>query len=368
MGDNTSIVATVDLIRKRVKLSAAMAVRETVDVSLVVSSTFPGSYANWRLYIRKAGATLGQCLSFSAEGVGTLALTDPTLLALFEGLGSGRRVRFWFVLWDETADNLIADCPFYVYQNDAPAGDETLVAVGSLLAAESFDAHVPVSVNSVGKMEVTDRASAASVAAIVGLSSAAAVEIDDPAQPINHGPVTDAGWSWTPGKAIYLDDDGGLTETAPTSGSVVRIGVAMAATVILVDLQHVVFVTGPAGEPGEQGETGATGGQGIQGVQGIQGPTGAAGATWHVLTAAPGNDLGANGDLALNKIDATLYKKTAGAWDQIGTLAIGTEVVGAYVLDILSEVFGSIATLIDPTDDEKTAAINAIITKLQEGA
>jgi hypothetical protein len=365
MGDNTAVTVSITLASKKMTLSGRMSVRESVSVTLSPVAALPGDHADWKLYLlTDDDAVVASCLEFSEAGVGVLDLATTELQDLFED--GARRLLFNVALWDSGNDNLIGRDFWYIYDNPAPADDVSLTPAGSLPAGEAFDAHVPVSVNGDGKLAITDRASNASVASIVGLSASAAVEVDDPVTPINHGPVTDAAWAWTPGKVIYLDDDGGLTETAPESGSVVRIGVAMSATVILVDIQHVVFVTGPAGEQGEQGEQGIQGVQGLKGEKGDKGLTGAAGAVWRYGTAAPGDDLGANGDLYLDAESAKVYQKADGEYSEIANLAVGTDVVSAYVLGLISEAFASLSELEDPSFDDAVTALNAVIAKLKE--
>lgn len=50
------------------------------------------------------------------------------------------------------------------------------------------------------------------------------------------GPMSDAGWSWTPGRFIWVGADGALTQTPPTSGDVVVVGRALSETQIMIDL------------------------------------------------------------------------------------------------------------------------------------
>lgn len=49
------------------------------------------------------------------------------------------------------------------------------------------------------------------------------------------GEMTEAGWAWTPGGAIFLADDGVLTQVLPTTDAIFRIGTATAATRILIE-------------------------------------------------------------------------------------------------------------------------------------
>lgn len=53
-----------------------------------------------------------------------------------------------------------------------------------------------------------------------------------------HGFVTGAGWTWTPGAAVYLGEAGAMTQTPPTGGGI-KIGFAITAMKIFVNIQAV---------------------------------------------------------------------------------------------------------------------------------
>ncbi len=54
------------------------------------------------------------------------------------------------------------------------------------------------------------------------------------------GQITDASWNWTKG-AIYLGDNGSLTQTAPTGGSiVVHVAKAITATTLIIDIDTII--------------------------------------------------------------------------------------------------------------------------------
>jgi hypothetical protein len=65
---------------------------------------------------------------------------------------------------------------------------------------------------------------ATSAAMCVGITRAAAVQ-GAAALIITAGLITEPSWSWAAGP-VYLGINGALTQTAPTSGSLVRIGIA----------------------------------------------------------------------------------------------------------------------------------------------
>ena len=51
------------------------------------------------------------------------------------------------------------------------------------------------------------------------------------------GPINDSSWTWTPGP-VWLGASGNLTQTPPTGGNDLMVGVALSATRILLDLQQ----------------------------------------------------------------------------------------------------------------------------------
>lgn len=53
------------------------------------------------------------------------------------------------------------------------------------------------------------------------------------------GPISDSGWTWTPGLPIFVNSSGGLTQTAPVSPeNRVQVGHAISATEIDVNIEE----------------------------------------------------------------------------------------------------------------------------------
>lgn len=48
------------------------------------------------------------------------------------------------------------------------------------------------------------------------------------------GSIAEAGWSWTLGQPVWLGSNGLLTQTPPTEGYCVQVGIALAATRMLI--------------------------------------------------------------------------------------------------------------------------------------
>ena len=68
---------------------------------------------------------------------------------------------------------------------------------------------------------------------IAGVTTGAASE-DATVTIMANGEMTEGSWSWSPGP-VWLGTSGTLTQTPPSSGSVVRVGTALGATTLFVE-------------------------------------------------------------------------------------------------------------------------------------
>lgn len=90
-----------------------------------------------------------------------------------------------------------------------------------------------------------DAFSAVSLGKLVGIAYMAAL-VDDPLDIIIRGKIVDPAFSWTPDQAVYLGQNGGLTQVIP---SVVggfaysqRVGVAIGATTLWVAIDPPILL------------------------------------------------------------------------------------------------------------------------------
>ncbi len=84
--------------------------------------------------------------------------------------------------------------------------------------------------------------------------------------------------------------------------------------------------TGPIGPQGEKGETGEIGPQGELGAQGPKGDPGLDGRTIHSGVGVPPDEVGLNGDFAIDLGTMKIYgPKKDGAWPTTGTSLVGPE-------------------------------------------
>lgn len=99
-------------------------------------------------------------------------------------------------------------------------------------------AEVPIAANQVvsagaSGVHVTDITSAADIAGIVGVAQTSALA-GGSVTILCSGVITEStGWDWAPG-FLFCSSAGGLTQTAPTTGAVVRIGVAASPTSVYI--------------------------------------------------------------------------------------------------------------------------------------
>lgn len=71
---------------------------------------------------------------------------------------------------------------------------------------------------------------------VVGITTTA-TNLDDPCLVQTSGIMTEGTWTWNEGP-VYNGSNGVLTQTAPISGFVLQIGIAVSATSILINIQQ----------------------------------------------------------------------------------------------------------------------------------
>lgn len=84
---------------------------------------------------------------------------------------------------------------------------------------------------------IADAYTAADANRVIGISVTAASNPGEQISVRTDGEMNDAVWSWTPG-AIYVGQNGVLTQTAPSVGFVLEVARARSATKIIVDVQN----------------------------------------------------------------------------------------------------------------------------------
>ncbi len=78
---------------------------------------------------------------------------------------------------------------------------------------------------------------------VLGVTLGAALA-GDPVNVAVSGEVTEPSWAWAEDMQIFLGVDGALTQTIPTSGALLVVGVATAPTTILVGVKFPIILQG----------------------------------------------------------------------------------------------------------------------------
>jgi len=71
---------------------------------------------------------------------------------------------------------------------------------------------------------------------VLGVTTQASIE-GDPIAIQTFGEIIEPSWNWDVSKAIYLSNNGYLTQEAPISGIIQRIGIPINKTTMFVDIQ-----------------------------------------------------------------------------------------------------------------------------------
>lgn len=104
----------------------------------------------------------------------------------------------------------------------------------TLTASMDIGGHRGVSVDHDGMAAYADKGSSPDC---IGISTGAA-EADAALVVQTAGEMSEPGWSWAPGAPVYLGDAGVMTQTAPTTGHLVQIGVATATNRLLLNISE----------------------------------------------------------------------------------------------------------------------------------
>lgn len=111
-------------------------------------------------------------------------------------------------------------------------------------AAQFLPAYCVVYESSPGRLSIADSTAAASSYAVAGITTAFAAAGSEVSLAGNGETVGNASWSWSPQQAVFLGEDGALTQLPPRSGWVLAMGVAISATSIFVSIAGPVAVGG----------------------------------------------------------------------------------------------------------------------------
>jgi hypothetical protein len=96
---------------------------------------------------------------------------------------------------------------------------------------------------SAGALFTVDKDTLAHAHTAIGISQQAAT-VGNPLDVVLSGIMDDSNWAWIPDLPLYVGADGALTQTPPSAPSVflLRVGVALTATTVLVSIERSILI------------------------------------------------------------------------------------------------------------------------------
>lgn len=101
------------------------------------------------------------------------------------------------------------------------------------VAAETLSGHVAVALNDDGELIKADNTETSHMGRVVGVTTQA-ISIGATGYVQTYGSLTEPTWTWTMGSPVYLSTTGGLTQTPPSTGFSLKIGIPESATTLFV--------------------------------------------------------------------------------------------------------------------------------------
>lgn len=195
------------------------------------------------LAIASANTRAGSGLTITS----TVSLATTEAVEAIHGI-KGAALWGWATLYNETTATWYCKAKVKIYDFPEPTGISTTAANAdvvrhlTLTAAQAIDAGRVIRADSAGKGDYAVAGTAAHAGTVVGISTAAAVS-GATLTVRRIGPMTNAGWTFaTLGAPVFLTGTGQVSQTPPTAGFVQRVGVALSATSMAVDLGEPVVL------------------------------------------------------------------------------------------------------------------------------
>jgi hypothetical protein len=164
-------------------------------------------------------------LQLTGEGSSTIELEPGPALVLAGPVGS--------VSIEETQEVALELFPILRGPQGVAGGDG--VVQRTAIAGAALGGHRAVYL-AAGEAHYASAADAASAHACIGITTGAAIEGDNVVI-TTLGRMVEGSWAWTPGLPVYLALNGLLTQTVPTTDTLLEVGIATAATELEVRIR-----------------------------------------------------------------------------------------------------------------------------------
>ena len=106
----------------------------------------------------------------------------------------------------------------------------------TLIAGQNLSGHCIICVNAAGQAVYADKDTPATLQQVLGLTTRAALT-GNPVTIIPEGEITEPSWTLNPRAPVYLGNNGQLTQTLPTTGAILQVGLPLSATQMLVNIK-----------------------------------------------------------------------------------------------------------------------------------
>lgn len=116
------------------------------------------------------------------------------------------------------------------FDGSPPAQGQELIQAGQALSAYKM-----IAPNGAGKYVYADKDTPGHAYIVYGITKQA-INNNSAGLAQTYGPVENDTWNWEPGKAIFLAEDGEMTQTPPSSGFSLVVAYPITATRIFIDI------------------------------------------------------------------------------------------------------------------------------------
>lgn len=101
------------------------------------------------------------------------------------------------------------------------------------VAAETLSGHLAVALNDDGELIKADNTNSDHIGRVIGVTTQA-ISLGATGYVQTYGALTEPTWTWTMGTPVYLSTNGVLTQTPPSTGFSIRIGIPEDTTTLFV--------------------------------------------------------------------------------------------------------------------------------------
>lgn len=109
------------------------------------------------------------------------------------------------------------------------------------IAGEALGGHRAVVLDAAGAAFYADRTTPGHFGRLAGITTGAAI-LGSPVALARTSTVTEPSWAWTPNAAVFLGLTGLLTQTAPVTGFLQVVGMALSATTLFVNPREPIAI------------------------------------------------------------------------------------------------------------------------------